>query len=282
MTRIQSLGLLAVLAAAVVLASARDDDEAPLRGATFKTWGYELALTELDAESDVDFTRKRPTRHSVRIKGLCRMPADVDAVAAARRMRVTALVDARGNSPIVPPKVSSGKSAPSRYRMGTFGPVAEKTRIAPVEIDKLDLTRSSYTIARMAVDLLVVVARKRRGTGVPAAVMEKHVEIADGLAVRITSLRMSAKRELSLSLEYARRGAGPVGPFLTAVHAIGSGGGVVGGGRLREGDPMGSKGRISVRFELAGEQKIKSLRLTAVTDSKIRRVPFELTGVFQK
>jgi len=282
MTRIQSIAFLAAVAAAGVLASARDDDETPLPGATFKTWGYELALTELDAESDVDFTRRRPTRHSVRIKGLCRMPADVDAVAAARRMRVASLVDARGDSLIVPPKKSSGKSGPSRYRMGTFGPVGEKTRIAPVEIDKLDLTRSSYTIARMAVELVVVVARKRGSTGVPAAVMEKHVEIAEGLTVRIGGLRMSAKRELSLSLEYARRGAGPVGPFLTAVHAVGADGEVIGGGRLPEGDPMGPKGRINVRFHVGGEQKIKSLRLTAVTDSKIRRVPFELTGIFQK
>ena len=271
-----------MMAAAGVLASAQDDDEAPLRGAAFKTWGYELALTELDAESDVDFTRKRPTRHSVQIKGLCRMPADVDAVAATRRMRVTTLVDAQGDSLIVPPKRSSGKSGPSRYRMGTFGLVAEKTRIVPIEIDKVDLTRNSYTIAKVAVELVVVVARKRRSTGVPAAVMEKHLEIADGLAVRIASLRLSAKRELSLSLEYARRGSGPVGPFLTAVHAIGADGDVIGGGRLPDGDPMGPKGRINVRFQLAGEQKIKSLRLTAVTDSKIRKVPFELTGVFQK
>ena len=95
-------------------------------------------------------------------------------------------------------------------------------------------------------------------------------------------MRISSKRELTIELTCSRRFAGPQGAFIEAIKALDAGGKTIGEARIQDGDPLGQQGKVTASFLITGKGEPISLVATIVTDAKIRKVPFEITGIFQK
>jgi len=291
MTR-KLIAVLIILSVAAAVTCLTADDRAiktalSARGVTFDKWGYVLKLNRMASRCDVNLggrSKKSPSTYSLDLKGICKLPGDVDAVVMAGQLRVLKVLDSAGKDLRVPPKPRTGTSA-RRYKTGTFGPIrtiSPGLRAAEVGITRLALTANPYTIEKLQTELIVIVAKKRAVKTLPAAVAQKLQEVVDGLRIRISGMRMSAKRELTLDLAYTRPVAGPRGPFVSAIAALGADDSVLGQTEMTKGDPLGKTGKITAVFTLKGESKLTSVKMTIVTEHTIRKVPFELTGVFKK
>ncbi|MBL7220116.1 MAG: hypothetical protein ISS69_08375 [Phycisphaerae bacterium] len=285
------IGVLVVLMVAVTTAFLPADDKSILkavsaRGVIFEKWGYKLKLTRLDSQCTINLGKdaKTPSTYSLDIEGSCKMPEDVDGVLITQEIRVLKALTVTGKDIRVAPKVRSGRSAP-KYRSGTFAPilrVEKNLHVAEVEISKLDLKTNPYTIDKLETELVVVVAVDRVEKSVPAAVSQTLQELATDLKARVSSMRISSKRELTLEMSCLRRYAGPKGAFIEAIRALDADGKIIGQSRIRDGDPLGQKGKVTASFTLSGKAEPASLIATIVTESKTRKIPFEITGIFQK
>lgn len=256
------------------------------RGVIFEKWGYKLKLTNLDSRCNVNLGKdsKNPSSYSLDIDGSCKMPEDVDGVLITEEMRVLKALTVTGTDIRLPSKVKSGRST-SKYQSGTFVPIlrlAKNLHVAEVEVNKLALKTNPYMIDKLETELAVLVAVDRIDKSIPAAVSQKLRELSGDLKARVSSMRISSKRKLSLELSCLRRFAGPKGAFIEAIRALDARGKTIGQARIREGDPLGQKGKVTVAFTLTGKGEPTDLVITIVTESKIRKIPFEITGIFQK
>ena len=285
--------ILAVLMVAVTTAFLPADEKSIVkavaaRGVIFEKWGYKLKLTRLDSQCTVNLGKsaKGPSTYSLDIEGSCKMPEDVDGVLITEQMKVLKALTVTGKDIRLPPKIrsKSGGSA-SKYRSGTFIPIlrlAKNLHVAEVEISKLALRANPYTIDKLETELVIVVAVDRIEKSMPAAVSQTPLVLTPDLKTRVSSMRISSKRELTLELSCLRRSAGPKGAFIEAIRAVDADGKIIGQARIRDGDPLGQKGKVTASFTLSGKAEPASLIATIVTESKIRKIPFEITGIFQK
>ena len=283
--------VLAVLMVAVSTAFLPADEKSVVkavaaRGVIFEKWGYKLKLTRLDSQCTVNLGKgaKSPSTYSLDIEGSCKMPEDVDGVLITEQITVLKALTITGKDIRLPPKVKSGRSAP-KYRSGTFTPILQVKKnlhVAEVEVSKLALKANPYMIDKLETELVIVVAVDRIEKSMPAAVSQTPRELTGGLKTRVSSMRISSKRELSLELSCLRRFAGPKGAFIEAIRALDADGKTIGQARIRDGDPLGQKGKVTANFPLSGKAEPASLIATIVTESKIRKIPFEITGIFQK
>ena len=258
------------------------------RGVIFEKWGYKLKLTRLDSQCTINLGKgaKGPSTYSLDIEGSCKMPEDVDGVLITEQIKVLKALTVTGRDIRLPPKVKSKSSrSASQYRSGTFVPIlrlAKNLHVAEVEVSKLALKTNPYTIDKLETELVIVVAVDRVDKSMPAAVSQTLQELTAGLKTRVSSMRISSKRELTLELSCLRRFAGPKGAFIEAIRAVDADGKTIGQARIRDGDPLGQKGKVTANFALSGKAEPASLVATIVTESKIRKIPFEITGIFQK
>ena len=256
------------------------------RGVIFEKWGYKLKLTRLDSQCTVNLGKgaKKPSTYSLDIDGSCKMPEDVDGILITEEIRVLKALTPTGVDIRISPTVKGGRSAP-KYRSGTFIPilrVGKNLHVAEVKISKLALKANPYTIDKLETELVIVVAVDRIEKSMPAAVSQTLRELTGGLKARVSSMRISSKRELSIELNCLRQFAGPKGAFIEAISAVDADGETIGQARITSGDPLGQKGKVSAEFTLSGKAEPTSLIATIVTESKIRKIPFEITGIFQK
>ena len=282
---------LAVLTLAVGVSFLPADEKSVLkavtaRGVVFKKWGYVLKLTRLDTKCIVNLGKdaKRPSAYSLDVDASCKMPEDVDGILITEQIKVLKALTATGKDIRLPPKAKSGRSAP-QYRSGTFTPILQtgkNLRVAEVGISKLALKANPYTIDKLETELAVVVAVDRIDKSMPAAVSQTLRELTGGLKARVSSMRISSKRQLSLELSCLRQFAGPKGAFIESVRAVDADGKTLGQTRITNGDPLSRKGKVSAEFVLSGKSEPSSLIATIVTESKVRKIPFEITGIFQK
>jgi len=257
------------------------------RGVTFEKWGYKLKLMEMKSQCEVNLggrSKKRPSRYTLDLKGVCTLPGDVDGVVIANQLRVLKVADAAGKDLRVPPKRSASRS-PQKYRTGTFAPILvtpNKVRAAEVGINRLALTANPYTIEKLDAEVIVLIAKERTTKTLPAAVSRKMQEVIPGLKIRIAGMKAGTTRELTIELAEVRAIGGPRGPFVYAVAMLGDDGKTIGEGQIVKGDPLGKSGTVTTTFPLKSEDKVTSVRVTIVTDYTIRKVPFELTGIFKR
>ncbi|MCP4375976.1 MAG: hypothetical protein GY794_07355 [bacterium] len=267
------------------------DDKSVLKaistpGVIFDKWGYKLKLTRLDSECDINLGKgaKKPPTYSLTIKGSCKIPQDVDGVLMTPDMKVLKALNASGKDLRLPPKKKSGKSAP-KYRSGTFGPILwikKDMHVAEVEISKLALTANPYTLEKLKTELVILTAVDRVERTIPAVVSQDLRELTEGLKARVSAMRISSKRELTVEMTDLRIAAGPVGAFIESITALDADKKTIGQARIIEGDPLSQKGKVTASFLLTGSTDPASLIIRIVTKSKTRKIPFEITGIFQK
>jgi hypothetical protein len=267
------------------------DDKSALKavatpGVIFDKWGYKLKLTRLDSECTINLGKgaKKPSTYNLTIKGSCKIPQDVDGVLITQKIKVLKALTGGGKDMRLPPKKRSGKSAP-KYRSGTFGPIlwiAKDMHIAEVEISKLALKANPYTLDKLETELVVVTAVDRVEKTIPAVVSQRLRELTEGLKARVSAMRISSKRELTIEITALRQSAGPTGAFIESITALDADKKTIGQSRIKEGDPLSQKGKVTANFTLTGKTDPASLIITIVTKSKTRKIPFEITGIFQK
>lgn len=282
---------LAVLTVATSAAFLQASDKSILkavaaRGVLFEKWGYVLKLTHLESKCAVNLGKgaKKPSTYTLSIDASCKIPEDVDGVLITEKIKVLKALTETGKDIRLPPKTRSRRSTP-KYRGGTFTPilqVTKNTRVAEVKIDKLALKTNPYTIDKLETQLVVLVAVDRTDKSMTAAVSQTLRELTDGLKARVSSMRINSKRRLTVEMTCLRRHAGPKGPFIEAIQALDADGNSIGEARISKGDPLGQKGSVTAEFAISGKSEPATLVATIVTESKIRKVPFEITGIFQK
>ncbi len=263
---------------AVALAAVKPAERGPVP--TFKSQGYSLACTELDSRSKIDLAEKGEKEHTIAIKGILTVPEKEDVVAVTGKLDVTKVIgteekDIRKTRP-------ARRPARGKYTKGSWSFIPLKTRSAEASIDRLKLTGNPYNIRTMSVQAGVVIAGERESKHLSAAVMEDSQEIAAGLSVQITGLRMNAKRVLTLTVKYTRSVGGTHGAFVEQVYALDADGMKIGGGRFAKGDPFARTGALVGTLQLIGTEPHKYFRFIAVTEYKTKTVTFEIKNIFRK
>ena len=277
MKRLMIVGL-AVAGALLGAAALAAVPDKPATGATFKQGSYALILTELNASSKLNFAEAKKTRHTISLEGALQTPPLRDVVAVKGALEVIEAVgDAEKDVLARTPKRRS-----RTYRPGTYVPVNQATGQGEVEIRNTTLTANAYTIRTMTVQTEVIMARKRSSKRLNAVVMKDPADIVEGLAVRISAVKLSTKGELAVTAEYTRPVAGAGGPFLEAVYAIDAEEKKIGGGRWTDGDPFGKKGKFTAELRLERGKTHKCLRFVAVTEDETETLTFKLTKIFQQ
>jgi len=239
-------------------------------GPTFPSEGYTLRWDEMEQQSEVDFTNPKETKHTLSLKGSCSAPSNEDAVAISTRLKPRQAVDDKDSNVLKP-----GRTASSTTKYSAFLPDG-----AEVELDEARLTRSPAALKSTTLAGKLVIAKARKSLAAPAAVMEDDRTLVPGLKYRITSLRMSANRELTVQVKYARPMAGTTGTFLEAIHAIDAKGNDLGGGRWDRGDPFGKSGTATYTFKLNRAEVHSQFRFTAVTEHTTRIITFDVKSIF--
>lgn len=266
------------LAVAALLAASSAPPVMPDGAPTFKSGQYRLAVKKIDLQSTVDYAQPSKTRHQIEIDAVIATPEKVDAVAVGKHMEVMSITGDGGEQLLKPSRSRTSRT----YKADAYSIVHIKTLAAEAAVDRVELTAPATQIKTMKLATQVIVAKSRQTKRLPAVVMEDMVEAAPGLEVRIASLRMSAKRELEVSIEFKRGKSGVGFPFIEAVYALDGEGKTLGGGRWTEGDPMGARGKATAKFALASDEVHRTLKLVAVTEDQVVPIEFELKGLFEK
>lgn len=272
---IVGLAIAGALAGAAALAALPEE---PARGVTFKQGPYTLIVTELNATSALNFAEAKKTKHTISLEGLLQTPPGRDVVAVKGVLEVLEAVGA-GDNNLLP---RTRKRLTRRYKPGTYVPVDQVTSRGEVEFRSTTLTANAYTIQSMTVETEVIMAKKRSTKRLMAVVMKEPVDVIEGLAIRISAVKLTTKGELTVTAEYIRPMAGPGGPFLEAVYAIDAEEKKIGGGRWSDGDPFGTKGKITARLKLEPGTVHKCLRFVAVTEDESAVLTFKLTKIFRQ
>jgi len=250
----------------LLLAQALADDKGP----TFTSEGYTLRWDEMEQQSEINFAIPKETKHTLSLKGFCAASTNEDAVAISSKLKPKQALDGQGNHVL-----KAGRTGSSTIKYSAFLPNG-----AEVELDEAKLTCSPYKLKSMSLAGLLVIAKARKTAVVPAAVMEDDRLLVSGLKYRITSLRMSTKRELTVQVKYSRAVGGTRGAFLETIHALGPKGNDLGGGRWDRGDPFGKTGTATYTFQLSKAEVHSQFRFTAVTEHVTRKVTFDVKDMF--
>jgi hypothetical protein len=211
------------------------------------------------------------SKYSLALEGSLEVPADQDVVAVSKQFQISAMTDIAGKSGAL-----KRASAPSQRNNAIHDGVGQ------VELPRTDLPIDATRIRAMQFTTEVVVAEKRVTTELPAVVMEDFKDIGNDISVRITSLRMSAGRELTVNLNFKRSDAGVGSAFIEKIFALDADRKELGGGRWTEGDPLGKTGIWTARFRLSGDQRHQSFRFDIVTKSKSRKLAFDVKDIFTR
>ncbi len=263
-----------VLAASAVMVALEPGEKAV--GPEFKAEAYTLAWGKLKTAAEVNFGKPKKSSYSIELEGTVAAPDDVDAVGVTTQLEVRLAVDGQGKQM----KKATSARRSGRDRSGAYS--AFHGGIGQVKVPKTRLVGDATKIRKMTVAASVVVAKKRATAKLPAVVMEDFAALGHGVSVRITALRMSASRELTVNGSYKRINSGTQMPFIEAIYALGPDGEELGGGRWTYGGPFGKTGALTYRFKLPKGVTHQTLKFRIVTESETRRLAFELTDIFSR
>ena len=253
----------------------------------FEAEGYKLALDEMEARAKVELAEGGEREYSVRFQGRAAAPREEDAVAITKEPKVLAILDAQKRSILQLKGVSAfrgfgtgGKKQLSTYKPNTYAFFHD--RRADVEVPLTKLIQDAYTIDTLELEATAIIAEQREGKTLPAIVMEQPVEIVKDLPLRVMTLKLSAKGEMTVVVEYTRPQAGPGGPFVEQVAVLDENDGTLSAARWRQGDPFGSAGTLTAELAVPEGKVHKSLRFTACTKYTLKPMKFVVRDIVKK
>ncbi len=261
-----------------------------LRRGRFPTFAsssnYKLAVAELEARSKLDLSTPGQRDHSFSLEGFVAAPAEDDAVGILHKLKVLRAVDAEEHSvlKIKPPSShggmgSGGRKSPSRYEANLYAFCHDG--VAPIEVPRTALRRSAYTLNELLLGAAAVLAEEREEKETRAIVMEEPLTLVPGVRIRVTSLQMTRSRELNVTCKCERPRAGG-GPFVERVTVLDEDRKVLATGRWNQGDAWAKSPTLSAKLDFPGQKVHKYLRFTIVTKYQVKRMTFQVTGIFQK
>lgn len=268
------VSLAAVCLAGSLATGADKEPGQKYEGPQFKSEEFALVVGNVKWASEVNLGKSDQGKHTLEMAGHVEHPKSVDAVCLFERFTVRHAGDENDANILKPARGSSS----STYRSGKYNAFIDGVGHAVVY--RTELNRDAAKIRKLLLTTEVIVAQTRTEKQVPAVVMEEYGELAPGLTMRVRSLSMSSRRELTVTAEYRRGAAGNTGAFIEAIYALDPSGKTLGGGRWTQGDPLGKSGSVEAKFPLAGSETHKSFRIVVCTKSEIKPVTFEVTGIF--
>ncbi|MFP4054981.1 MAG: hypothetical protein ACLFV7_14065, partial [Phycisphaerae bacterium] len=200
----------------------------------------------------------------------------IDAVGVSYRLRVNKAIDADGNDILV-----KDTSRPRRkHRSGAYA--AFHNKLGKVEVYNAELRQNAFAIRTLDVSAKLVIAQERTTASLPAVVMEKPELIHKDIKLRISGLKMSDQRVLTLTARVQKRWDGLKGAFVESVYALDKDGKRIGGGRWTKGDPFGDNSKITYEFLVDKGQVHSSFEFVVCTKFKTQVIDFEVTDIFQQ
>ena len=265
--------LLSVVAALLfsgsLLAAGQPGEKA--KGPATKSEGFSLVWGKLKATSDVDFGDERKSKYSLALEGSVEVPAALDVVAVSKQFQIAMMTDSAGK-PVALKPVSTWGLRNNAIHHG----------VGQVELPRIELPIDATKIRAVKFTTEVVIAEERVTAELPAVVMEDFKNVGNDISIRITNLRMSTGRELTVNLNFKRSDTGVGSAFIEKIFALDADRKELGGGRWTEGDPLGKTGTWTAKFKLSGDQRHQSFRFDIVTKSKSRKLAFEVKDIFTR
>ncbi len=262
------IAVVVVLAASDLALAGQPGEKA--RGPEFKNDSFVLVWGKMRTSGDVDLGDPSKSKYTLQLEGSMESPTDLDVVAVQKRFRIASVVDDK--------EAEMGGRATTGYSVSAADAYsAIHDQVGQVELPRTDLLRDASKIRTMTVESEIIIAAKRVEVTLPAVVMEDFKDVGQGVSIRITSLQMSAGRDLSVTMSYKRPAAGANGAFIEKVFAADPGGRDIGGGRWTSGNPFSTAGTFTGKFKVDTSLRHQSFRIELVTECEIRKVSFPMT-----
>ena len=219
--------------------------------------------------------RKGP-EYSVETKGAIRKEGPgPDVIAFTEDLVPARATSDQGASILVSEKSSSKSAWEGKFR-------AMKDYGAEVELKDAKLTSNPYRLKDLVVMGQALIAQQRETKTLDAIVEEDKVPVVAGISLRLSSMKISNRREVDLDIEYRRR-EGLGAPVLEAVYAIDSQGNTLGGGVWDKAESIfASEIKFKSKFTIPSRAKIDKLKLVFVTVYEMKPYAFIVDGVFQR
>jgi hypothetical protein len=262
-----------VLLAAVALAAGPGDPtQKPGKVFSSADKKFDFMLNKLTMKSDLDLTSPAAPKHKFSLEGFIHPPTDLDIVAFGDVLAIRNVTGADDVNLLDPKAKPSAGSGVYNAVLGDW---------APVKVNDITLTQNPYTIKVLEAEAMGVLAKKREDKVVPAVVMEDATELAPGFKARISALKMGAKRDITITVEYTRSQVQTT-PFIEGIYALNGDKKEIGGGRWTAGSPLGAKSSFTAIIAIAPNETHAALKLVMVTEFEFVPVTFEVKEVFQK
>lgn len=249
---------------------------------SFTSEGLIFDIHEFSAETDLVYfqpgaKKQKPKREqSVEIKGAVRIDGKgLDVIGFTKDLKAVRATGAEGASILKPGKPSNKKPWDEDYSaMSSVG--------AEVELKDVELVGNPYTLEEVVIMGQALIAKQRSPKILDAIVEEDKTGIIAGVNLRLSSMKISSKREVEIEILYDRpKGFG--GPILEAVYAIDADGNTLGGGRWDKAEGVFAASiKFKSKFPIASRAKIDRLKLVFVTVYERKPYAFKVNRVFQQ
>ena len=254
----------------------------------FEAEGYKIELAEMEARAKIELAERGDREYTIRLKGKITAPKTDDAVAVTREPKVLKILDSQKRDilqtkPVAKFRGFGGGGRAKRlsiYRPNTYTPLHDGE--AEIEIPQTKLRRDAYTTGTMELGATAIIAEQRESKKLRAIVMEEPVEIVEGVRLRVTTLKMTAKRELTVIAKCTRPKAGPVGPFVEQVVVLDENEAILAASRWRQGDPFGQTVTLTAELKFADDKVHKYLKFIACTKYSKKSMKFTVRDIIKK
>lgn len=281
MKRLARLSISLPLLLAVCLSNAAVVPSFTSDGLTFDVYNLETDTKQIFfdpkwLEDSGGNNKRKDPEYSVEMKGAIRNKgAGLDVIAFTETLLPARATSDQGASMLVV-ETSSNKSAWE----GEFS--AMKPNGAEVELKDVKLTSNPYRLKDLVVMGQALIAQQRATKILDAIVEEDRVPVVAGINLRLSSMKISSRREVDLEIEYKRR-EGPGAPVLEAVYAIDAYGNTLGGGVWDKAESIfNSEIKFKGKFVIPPSSKIDKLKLVFVTVYEMKPYAFIVNEVFQR
>ncbi len=244
---------------------------------SFSSGDLTFAILECSSGSKLDFGTKKERAYTIGFEGMLQSPSDLDIVCVSEEFHAKRANIAGGESKLEIKRASRRSSSPEddvKYN-------AVFANNANTKMRTTNLTANPFTITELLVKGRIVVATSRAEHEISAIVEEDLIDVGHGIKLRLSAMRIGAKRDADITINYTRA-EGSTMAFLESVEVIDDRGKIVGGGRWAKSLRIfASRGTFKAKFNLDEGASVAKLKCVFVTEYEVRPVEFTIDGIFQ-
>lgn len=276
----------ALIAFAIALPVAHADDLEDLGLPAFRDRaGFVLGITDYRLETDADLLEGDGPEHAFEFNALLQAPDDEDVLCFATTLRIESAQDSRGRNLLAPQRRRNTDNkfnplvASSTYKNRRGEPLL----LCPAELDSVGLSRPATEVDELVVVARAVVVKDRTSEQIRAEVADRFNDIGSGTSVRVTSIEIDRKSEMTVSLSVKHTGNRDL-PVIDSIYALDRRGKTLGGGRwTSELELFAKRYELELAFPVQGDQRsVDQFRIVLATEYEVKDIAFRIEDVFSR